>query len=510
MITYYQETQEQWKIQPLPKRLENRNIDAGDVSPAFIDSLNKYLSTNPNQLQGIQVDFDDGHCPTIENQLNSWKNIREIVQSRNLSLCPVMMLRPRALNMTDHLVNFQDLPMNGGLLDFAILMYQNGQALANSGQEVPGDNEDSTSAGSKQTADYHRKCNNNYQSRNGPFFYLSKLENAQEAQLWNDIFDWTETKLELIPGTIKACILIENIFAAFEMEAMLYNIKDHAIGLNCGMWDYSASILANFGHRPEFVLPDRHQYVNIQSKFMDVYYKKVIQICHLHGAKATGGMAAAIYDVKMIQKVLTSKRIEISKGVDGFLVYDLKFLPELNKMSKRLGIYDLRFVKELGNNDKKSRENGSAGKIDESDLLKIPHGKVTRRGLEKNIKVGILFIASWMIGQGTFILDGNVEDSATAEISRFQVWQWILHSIQLDLDDDEDHQQSNVVAVGTKIDLAMVKKISEQITETEVEHPQKKLGQDLFIELIQTKTQFITTWLNEHPVFHESSIQSVQ
>ena len=95
MITYYQETQEQWKIQPLPKRLENRNIDAGDVSPAFIDSLNKYLSTNPNQLQGIQVDFDDGHCPTIGNQLKSWNNIREIVHSRNLSQCPIMMLRPR-------------------------------------------------------------------------------------------------------------------------------------------------------------------------------------------------------------------------------------------------------------------------------------------------------------------------------------------------------------------------------------------------------------------------------
>ena len=163
--------------------------------------------------------------------------------------------------------------------------------------------------------------------------------------------------------------------------ALFFNFRALLIGLNCGMWDYSASILANFGHRPEFVLPDRHQYVNIQSKFMDVYYNKVIKICHLHGAKATGGMAAAIYDVKMIQKVLTSKRIEISKGVDGFLVYDLKYLPELNKMSKRLGIYDLRFVKELGSfgaADKKSGENGII--IDESDLLKIPHGKVTRKG----------------------------------------------------------------------------------------------------------------------------------
>ena len=113
--------------------------------------------------------------------------------------------------------------------------------------------------------------------RNGPFFYLSKLESAKEAEFWNEVFTWTEDKLKLPYGSIKACILIENILAAFEMEAMLYNIKDHAIGLNCGMWDYSASILAYFGHRPEFVLPDRHSYVNINAKFMRAYYAKVQQ-----------------------------------------------------------------------------------------------------------------------------------------------------------------------------------------------------------------------------------------
>jgi malate synthase A len=113
--------------------------------------------------------------------------------------------------------------------------------------------------------------------RNGPFFYLSKLESAKEAGFWNEVFTWTEDKLKLPYGSIKACILIENILAAFEMEAMLYNIKDHAIGLNCGMWDYSASILAYFGHRPDFVLPDRHSYVNINAKFMRAYYAKVQQ-----------------------------------------------------------------------------------------------------------------------------------------------------------------------------------------------------------------------------------------
>ena len=149
--------------------------------------------------------------------------------------------------------------------------------------------------------------------RNGPFVYLSKLESAQESALWNEIFVWTQKKLDLRHGTIKACILIENILAAFEMESILFSVKDHAIGLNCGMWDYSASILAYFGHRPDFVLPDRHSYVNINAKFMRAYYAKVIGTCHRHKALATGGMAASLYKPDLESKGVDSASFEFNQ-----------------------------------------------------------------------------------------------------------------------------------------------------------------------------------------------------
>lgn len=443
-----------WKIEELPARLRNRRIDAGDVSPANLDELERYLSCDPNELQGIQVDFDDGHCPSVGNQIESWVNLSKIIddEKRDLSKCPIMMFRPRALNMDDHLVKIDDKPMNGGLLDFAVITFFNARKMIE--QKSP-----------------------SFYERNGPFFYLSKLENAKEASLWNDIFAWTEDKLNIPSGSFKACILIENIMAAFEMEAMLFAIKDHAIGLNCGMWDYSASILATFGLRPQFVLPDRHQYVNINAQFMKSYYSKVIQTCHDHGAIATGGMAAAIYDERIEQKVMDSKTVEIGLGVDGFLIYDLEFLKALNR---------------LWDDQKASTP---VKLLDDSQLLAIPKGQVTVSGLLKNIKVGILFIASWMNGHGTFVLDGNVEDSATAEISRFQVWQWIKLGQPLDS--------------SSLIDFEVVKELAASVL-SKYDDPELEVAHDLFLKLVQTDTQFITTWLNNTPEFKQFSLRSCQ
>ena len=222
---------------------------------------------------------------------------------------------------------------------------------------------------------------------------------------------------------------------------------------------------------------------------MESYYAKVIKTCHDHGALATGGMAAAIYDTKAVVSVLDGKFREIAKGVDGFLVYDLKFLPDLNDL--------LTNSKIIGSSSEFKNET----KIDDIELLNIPNGKVTRQGLEKNIKVGIMFIASWLSGQGTFILDGNVEDSATAEISRFQVWQWIHHSQHLDQETEKNRQI---------VDLALVHSMAEEIVKKDLEHPQKNLAYELFMELIQTQTQFITTWLNQNPSFRQISLQSAQ
>ncbi len=184
---------------------------------------------------------------------------------------------------------------------------------------------------------------------------------------------------------------------------------------------------------------------------------------------ATGGMAASTYKLELEQRIADGKAFELSLGVDGFLIYDLKFLPclsELFKLNKSQTVLQDKF--------------------EARDLLTIPKGLVTKAGLEKNIKVGILFIASWMQGQGTFILDGSVEDSATAEISRFQVWQWIKHAQAL---------ESNEI-----ISLDLVKKLSQDILEN-LDHAEKNIAHNLFLELVQDSPQFITTWLNERPEF---------
>ena len=194
----------------------------------------------------------------------------------------------------------------------------------------------------------------------------------------------------------------------------------------------------------------------------------VYTTCHDHGALATGGMAAALHENHLEKNVFKAKNFEVSLGVDGFLIYDLKFLPCLNKISFGKSTVD------------------ALESYDDHDLLSIPAGQVTKKGLEKNIKVGILFIASWMNGQGTFILDGSVEDSATAEISRFQVWQWIKHEQKIDNDQI--------------ITFQLVQELSKEILQT-IDHEHAKIGHDLFLELVQDCPQFVTTWLNERSHF---------
>ena len=199
---------------------------------------------------------------------------------------------------------------------------------------------------------------------------------------------------------------------------------------------------------------------------MRAYYAKVISTCHRHQALATGGMAASLFAPNLEKKILDGKKLELSLGVDGFLIYDLKFLPKLQDLFK-------------------TRLEHVQDKFTDEDLLSIPSGKVTFEGLKKNIKVGIMFISSWMSGQGTFVLEGNIEDSATAEISRFQVWQWMKHEQKID---------------QKMVNFELVQELSKEVF-NELEHPEKQVGHDLFLELVQDSPQFITTWLNERPEF---------
>ncbi|GBP40887.1 Malate synthase [Eumeta japonica] len=289
----------------------------------------------------------------------------------------------------------------GPLVDFAILMYHNAEKL--------------------------------HETRSGPYFYLSKLESASEAALWDKIFVWAQNELGLPQGTIKACVLIENILSTFELEEILYALRNHSMGLNCGIWDYAASLIAKFGHRPEFLLPDRNKYVNMERHFLKSYLQLVVKTCHARGAPATGGMAAAVIapgtdatdkgSKETINKVLEAKRKEIEVGVDGFLVYDSRIVPHLNEASFCDAIFIPLWKKYGATPNQLSRKLDLV--ITEADLLEIPSGGVTLNGLRHNVAVAILFIYHWLAGIGHFFYSGNVEDSATAEISRFQIWQWI-------------------------------------------------------------------------------------
>jgi malate synthase A len=289
-----------WRIRPLPPRLRRRHIDLGDVSPA--DTAHLVASLGCSGADGVQVDFDDGHCPTWHNQLLGWHNIRLAV-SGDLPGCPpladapVLMLRPRAWNMTEQRVVVGGRAAPGPLVDFALLMFHVGRPL--------------------------------YEAGAGPFFYLSKLEGRAEARLWRDVFVFVEAELGLPLGAVRACVLIENVMAAFQLEGILWELRDHTAGLNCGLWDYSASIIGRFGQRPEFLLPDRKKYVNMERPFLAAYLRLVVATAASRGAPATGGMAAVVLDTadealkgEQVAAVLAAKRKEVEAGVAGFLVYD--------------------------------------------------------------------------------------------------------------------------------------------------------------------------------------------
>ncbi|XP_067850156.1 malate synthase-like isoform X1 [Heptranchias perlo] len=453
-----------WRAQPVPRRLQSRHVDLGDVSPTNTEHFLRALCST---AQGIQTDFDDGHCPTYFNQIRGLSNVYKAVHNQfpgipPISKAPILMLRPRAWNMVEHnmLVNGKEVP--GPLFDFGLLMYHNGRIL------------------------FENEC--------GPFFYLSKVESHLEARLWNNIFVWVQKKLGLPIGSIKATVLIENIVAAFEMEEILYELRDHSAGLNCGIWDYSASFVNKIGHRREFLLPDRSKYVNMEKLFLKSYMDLLVKTCHKRGALATGGMAALLLPQdkgsleyqRVIAIVTRLKLLEINAGVDGFMVFDLDLIEPMKKLflEHTKGPNQLHILRQDLD-------------VTPSDLLTMPSGGVTLYGLKYNIGVGILFIEAWLRGQGHFYFRGQVEDSATAEISRSQVWQWIRHGVKL----EDDNRTVNRNLVQT-----LVKELETELQEvlrccTDNCKWQLAVASEMFLEIVQKRDfpEFLTTYLNlEH------------
>ncbi|KAK8725886.1 hypothetical protein OTU49_010538 [Cherax quadricarinatus] len=453
----YKVQETNWRVDPVPERLTCRKLDLGDVSPANTD---KFIEALQCDVNGIQTDFDDGHCPTWRAQLRGLNNVCKAVFGLipgvgDISQVPVLMLRPRAWNMIEHnlLVDGKEVP--GPLFDFGLLMFHCASRLLT--------------------------------AKSGPFFYLSKLEGANEARVWNNIFCWTQEKLNIPQGSIKACVLIENILASFEMEEILYELRNHSLGLNCGIWDYSASFVNKFGHRSDFVLPDRNKYVNMQRHFLRKYMDLVIHTCHKRGAHATGGMAATIldsWDQTVIAKITEAKSHEILAGADGFMVYDTRLVPIMKKVMANVDINQIH----------RKREDVQ---VTAEDLLQMPSGGVTLEGLKHNVAVGILFIDAWLQGRGHYVYKAAVEDSATAEISRSQVWQWIRHRVRLE--ESGDVISRSLVQKLIKDFLSSVITSSDSVCVKSLCDKERLWTSANIFEEVVTKRdfpEFLTTYLN--------------
>ncbi|XP_045887343.1 malate synthase-like isoform X2 [Micropterus dolomieu] len=462
-----------WRVLPVPPRLQRRHVDIGDLAPC---DTQRFIKALQSPAQGIQVDFDDGNCPTYRNQIKGIHNVFKAVHNQfpnvpHISQAPVLMLRPRAWNMVEHNMMVEGKEAPGPLFDFGLLMFHCGKTL--------------------------------FENKSGPFFYLSKVESFMEARLWNNIFVWTQQKLGLPQSSIKATVLIENVLAAFEMEEILYELRDHSAGLNCGIWDYSASFVNKFGHRRAFLLPDRSKYVNMEKRFLRSYMDLLVQTCHRRGALATGGMAALLLPQdplsdshsRVLATVTRLKLLEIQAGVDGFMVYDLSLIEPMQKLFR---------LHAEGDNQLHRLRNDVT--VTPDDLLSMPLGGVTLYGLKYNIAVGVLFINAWLSGNGHFFYRGQVEDSATAEISRSQVWQWIRHQTQLE--DDGRVVSRRLVTDLTNEVMMELSSLCHSVRDKQTLHT----AEAMFLEVVLKRDfpEFITTYLNQDHTFLSSQTSGLE
>jgi malate synthase len=386
-----------WTIAPLPVDLQDRRVEiTGPVDRKMvINALN-------SGARVFMADFEDANSPTWENNMEGQINLRDAVNGTISFTNPngkeyklnektaVLMVRPRGWHLHEKHVLVDGEEISGSLFDFGLFFFHNAKKLIEKGS--------------------------------GPYFYLPKLQSYLEARLWNDVFIYAQEYIGIPVGTIKATVLLETIHAAFEMDEILYELRDHSAGLNCGRWDYIFSYLKTFAKQPEFLLPDRAQ-VTMTVPFMEAYCLRVIQTCHRRNAPAMGGMAAQI-PIKKDQKaneeayakVRADKEREANNGHDGTWVAHPGLVPVA------LEVFD-RIMKTPNQIDRKRED----VHVTEADLLEIPKGTITEQGLRTNINVGIQYIASWLSGRGAAPIHNLMEDAATAEISRAQVWQWIRH-----------------------------------------------------------------------------------
>ncbi|TZF89735.1 malate synthase A [Lysobacter lacus] len=395
-----------WRVAPLPAALQDRRVEiTGPVDPkTVINALNSGAKV-------YMADFEDATSPTWGNLVQGQQALRGAVagtleftaaNGKHYALKPfaqqaVLMVRPRGWHLDEKHVQVDGEPMAAGLFDAGLFAFHNARALAAKDR--------------------------------GPFFYLPKLESMEEAQLWNDVLAQVEHELDLPRGQIRVTVLIETLPAAFEMDEILYALRERIVGLNCGRWDYVFSYVKTFRRHRDKVLPERAQ-VTMAQPFLRAYSEMLIQTCHRRGAHAMGGMAAQIpistdadANAAALAKVRADKLREVTAGHDGTWVAHPALIPLAQ------AVFDERMP---GAHQKHlTREDVL---VTRDDLVTPPLGSISRAGFESNVEVCVRYLAAWLDGNGCVPIHWLMEDAATAEIARVQLWQW-LHAGDLHLDD---------------------------------------------------------------------------
>jgi malate synthase len=391
-----------WQVAPIPHDLQDRRVEiTGPVDrKMIINALNSGANV-------FMADFEDSNSPTWKNNIEGQNNLRDAVRGTISYTSPegkqyqlganpaTLVVRPRGWHLEEKHFLANGKPISASLFDFGLFFFHNAADLLAKGT--------------------------------GPYFYLPKMESHLEARLWNDVFCFAQDEMGIPRGSIRATVLIETILAAFEMDEILYELREHSSGLNCGRWDYIFSFIKKFRTHPDFVLPNRAQ-VTMERHFLNSYVELLIQTCHRRGIHAMGGMAAQIpirndaaENERALEKVRQDKLREVHAGHDGTWVAH----PGLVPVAKEIFDEYMPQRNQIGTTRKLRT-------ITARDLLAVPGGTISEEGLRWNIDVGLQYIRSWLEGQGCVPIYNLMEDAATAEICRAQVWQWVRHGAKLE------------------------------------------------------------------------------
>ncbi len=398
----YNIRQAEWNVAPIPPDLLDRRVEI--TGPPERKMVINALNSGANVLM---ADFEDSNAPTWRNCLEGQRNLRDAnlrtieyrsPEGKHYTLCAqpaVLFVRPRGWHMVEKHFMVNGSPISASLFDFGVYFFHNFRTLLERGT--------------------------------APYFYLPKMESYKEARLWNDVFVFAQDYVGIRKGTIRATVLIETISAAFEMDEILYELRDHSAGLNCGRWDYIFSFIKKFRCHPNFTLPERGG-ITMEQPFLQSYVELLIHTCHRRGIHAMGGMAAQIpirddtkANEEAMERVRQDKLREVRAGHDGTWVAH----PGLVPIAK--AVFD-EHMKDLNQIHAPSKP---TCRVTEHDLVQIPLGRLTEEGFVRNVDVALQYMESWLRGNGCVPIYNLMEDAATAEICRAQIWQWIRYNASL-------------------------------------------------------------------------------